>query len=279
MTQVSRRTFCKAAVAALPGTAARAAARPQVPAPTLGIQAGILREPLARDLEGALARVGAIGYTAIELQWYGGNFGRTPRQLRRACDAAALRIPSALVRAGAILVRWESHLAAASEMGLECLAVVNLSEDEAQSLDDWRAWADVFNRAGETARRHGLWLALHNEPHFMTPAGGRVPYDEFIARTDPSSVALSMDAANMIRGGADPLAYLRKHQARYRLGHLKDLTPQGTVGGRFGEGRLPLKEVLAALPPAARARQFIEHPLSAADPFGDLETIRRTVGP
>jgi sugar phosphate isomerase/epimerase len=100
-----------------------------------------------------------------------------------------------------------------------------------------------------------------------------VPYDEFIARSDPATVALAMDAANMIRGGGDPVAYLRRHPARYRLGHLKDLTAARVVGGRFGDGLVPMQAVLEATPDQARPHQFIEHPLGEA-PFDELARIR-----
>lgn len=241
----------------------------------LGVQAGILRGPLTHDFEGTLARLPAIGITSLELQWYGGNFGRSPRQVRAACDAAGVHVTSALIRAGAVLVGWSRHLDAAGELGLRYLAVVNLSEDEVQSIDDWREWADRFTQAGAVARKAGLWLALHNEPAFMTPMDGRVPYDEFIARTDQACVALSMDAANMVRGGADPVAYLRTHGARYRLGHLKDVTPGGAVGGRFGDGRVRWRTLLPHLSEEASRHQFVEHPLSASDPLADLDAISR----
>lgn len=277
MPVLTRRAFCAAAAGLAVRGQGRAASAPEDSAArvaAIGVQAGILRPLLSSDFEATLARVAALGYDALELQWYSGNFGRSPRDLRRAADAAGLVVPSALIRAGAILVGWERHLAAAREIGVEYLAVVNLSEDEVQSLDDWREWADRFNEAGAVARRAGLWLALHNEPAFMTPVDGRVPYDEFVARTDPAGVALSMDAANMVRGGADPLRYLRTHGPRYRLGHLKDVTADNTVGGTFGEGRVPMTEVIAALSTRA-AHQFIEHPLRTGHEFDDLRRIRQ----
>ena len=242
--------------------------------PRLGVQAGIVREALAADFDGTLARLARLGLTTLELQWYGGNFGRSPREVRRACDAAGIQVASGLVRAGAVLVGWSRHLAALHELGASHVVVVNLTEDEAQSIDDWREWADRFSTAGAEARQAGIWLGLHNEPHFVTPMAGRVPYDEFIERSDPASVALSMDAANMLRGGGDPVAYLRRHAARYRSGHLKDVTASGAVGGRFGEGHLPLRAVLDAIPPQARAHQFLEHPLGDA-PFDELARIAK----
>ena len=54
-----------------------------------------------------------------------------------------------------------------------------------------------------------------------------------------------------MRGGGDPVAYLRRYADSYRSGHLKDVTASGAVGGRLGDGRLPLHAVLDALPAAA----------------------------
>ncbi|HTV03235.1 MAG TPA: TIM barrel protein [Luteitalea sp.] len=274
--QITRRGFgATLGALAVVGVAAHGQAGP-TRLRRFGVQAGIVREALAADFDGSLARLAALGITTIELQWYGGNFGRSPQQIRRACDAAGIRVTSALVRAGAVLVGWPRHLEALHVLGASHLVVVNLTEDEAQSIDDWREWADRFSTAGAAARKADLWLGLHNEPHFVTPLEGRIPYDEFIARSNPETVALSMDAANMIRGGGDPIAYLRRHPARYRSGHLKDLTPAGIVGGRFGEGRLPLQAVLDAMPTQARNDLFLEHPLGA-DPFGELARIARLV--
>jgi sugar phosphate isomerase/epimerase len=277
MHAITRRDFA-AAIGTMAGVGVRGLDARTVAGrlPRLGVQAGILRDALARDFERTLGRLAQLGLVTLELQWYGGNFGRSPREIRRACDAAGIQVTSALVRAGAVLVGWPRHLAALHELGASHVVVVNLTEDEAHSIDDWREWADRFSTAGAEARRAGIWLGLHNEPHFVTPVEGRVPYDAFIEHSDPAAVALSMDAANMLRGGGDPVAYLRKHAARYRSGHLKDVTPAGVVGGRFGDGRVPLHAVLDATPMHARAHQFLEHPLGDT-PFDELARIAAMV--
>lgn len=152
MPVLTRRTFCAAAAGlAVRGPARARAAREDLPTQmsALGVQAGILRPLLSSDFEGTLARVAALGYDAVELQWY-------------------------------------------------------------------------------------------------------------------------------VRGGADPLAYLRTHGPRYRLGHLKDVTVDNSVGGRFGEGRVPMAEVIAALSKRT-AHQFIEHPLRSGHELDDLGRIRQLV--
>ena len=249
------------------------------------MQAGSLRAALTRDLAGTLEQIAAIGFREIELQWYGGNFGRTPEQLRAALDRAGLRATSALIHTGAMLVGWERHLASAKAIGIEHLAIVNITEDERQSLADCHEWADRFNRAGEIARKAGMWVALHNEPQFMTPVDGpgtivpsggegRTFYDEFIARTDPALVTLELDVGNMTRAGYDPVTYLQKHPSRYRLFHLKDVPPQGQDGDRpLGKGRVDFQRILSAVPDRDAAHFFVEH---AVDPAAPIDTMRQS---
>jgi sugar phosphate isomerase/epimerase len=251
----------------------------------IGVQAGSLRAALTRDFAGTLEQIAAIGFREIELQWYGGNFGRTPEQLRAALDRAGLRATSALIHTGAMLVGWERHLAAAKTIGIEHLAVVNITEDERQSLADCHEWADRFNRAGEIARKQDMWVALHNEPQFMqfvdnpgtiVPSGGegRTFYDEFIARTDPALVTLELDVGNMTRAGYDPVTFLRKHSSRYRLFHLKDVPPQGQDGDRpLGKGRVDFQRILSAVPNRDAAHFFVEH---AVDPAAPIDTMRQS---
>lgn len=292
---VSRRSFLLAAAAIAAGPRAVASGGSAGPgtraaAPLklkrLGVQAGSLRAALTRDFAGTLEQIAAIGFREIELHWYGGNFGRTPEQLRAAFDRAGLRATSTLIHTGAMLVGWERHLAAAKTIGIEHLAVVNITEDERQSLADCHEWADRFNRAGEIARKQDMWVALHNEPQFMqfvdkpgiaVPSGGegRTFYDEFVARTDPALVTLELDVGNMTRAGYDPVAFLRRHPWRYRLFHLKDVPPQGQDGDRpLGKGRVEFQRILSAVPDRDAVHFFIEH---AVDPAAPIETMRQSV--
>jgi len=283
---ITRRSFLLTATATAAAAgldAARAAAG--APLKRVGVQAGSLRAALTRDFAGTLEQIAAIGFREIELQWYGGNFGRTPEQLRAAFDRAGLRATSALIHTGAMLVGWERHLAAAKIIGIEHLAVVNITDDERQSLADCHEWADRFNRAGEIARKHGMWVALHNEPQFMVAASGPdgagsetreggTFYDEFITRTDPALVTLELDVGNMTRAGYDPVTFLRKHPSRYRLFHLKDVPPQGQDGDRpLGKGRVDFQRILSAVPDRDAAHFFVEH---AVDPAAPIDTMRQS---
>ena len=224
----------------------------------IGLELYSVRHAMRADPERTLAAVRAIGYTDVELLWSWGNFGRSPRQVRDTLDHEGLRAPSAHISPTTILVGWQRSLDTAKLLGHEYLIVPSLQADLGLTLDDWREWADRFNAAGAVARRAGLWLAFHNEADHMKPIDGKVPYDVFVERTDPSVVRLQLDTGNMLQGGGDPMQYLAKHRDRYWSFHLKDVVADRSTDTELGTGVFDFKRFLAAIPDLARKPCYVE---------------------
>jgi sugar phosphate isomerase/epimerase len=232
----------------------------------IGLELFSVRDAMGRDPERTLAAVRAMGYTDVELLWSFGNFGRTTEQVRAALDREGLRAPSAHISPITLFVGWERSLDIAHRLGHEYLIVPSFTGETSRSLDDWREWADRFNTAGAAARRAGIWLAFHNEPDHMTPIDGTVPYDVFVARTDPTVVRLQLDVGNMAMGGGDPLAYLQRYRDRYWSFHLKDVVADRSRDTELGTGTLDFRRLLAAVPDIERKPCYVEQE-GAADPL------------
>ncbi len=224
----------------------------------IGLELYSVRDAMRRDPDRTLAAVRAMGYTDVELLWTFGNFGRTTEQVRAALDREGLRAPSAHVSPTILFVGWDRSLAIAHRLGHEYLIVPSFTADTARSLDDWREWADRFNTAGAAARRAGIWLAFHNEPDHMTPIDGKVPYDVFLERTDPSVVRHQLDVGNMAMGGGDPLVYLQRYRDRYWSFHLKDVVADRSSDTELGTGTLDFRRLLAAVPDIGRKPCYVE---------------------
>lgn len=213
---------------------------------------------MAADPDRTLAQVRSIGYTDVELLWSFGNFKRTPQQVRDVLTREGLRAPSAHISPESIFIGWERSLNTAKLLGHEYLIVPSFTESTSRTLDDWREWADHFNHAGAQARRAGIWLAFHNEADHMTPIEGKVPYDVFVARTDPSVVRLQLDVGNMLMGGGDPMQYLLRYRDRYHSFHLKDIVADRSSDTELGKGTFDFKRFLAAVPDVARKPCYVE---------------------
>jgi len=118
--------------------------------------------------------------------------------------------------------------------------------------------ADKFNAAGAVARRAGIWLAFHNESYHQKPIDGKVPYDAFIDRLDPSVTRLQLDVGNMVIGGGDPMQYLQKYPDRFWLFHLKDTVADRSSDTRLGTGIFDFKRFLAAVPSLSSKPCYVE---------------------
>jgi sugar phosphate isomerase/epimerase len=264
---VRRRTFVQAFGCALAGASLPARRWPgRHHLARVGLELYSVRDAMRKDPEGTLAAVRAMGYADVELLWTFDNFGRTPQQVRTTLDREGLRAPSAHIAPETLLTDWSRSLDIARMVGHDYLIVPSLPAETDRSLDQWRVWADHFNAAGTAARRAGLWLAFHNEPGHMKAIDGTVPYDVFLARTDPAVVRLQLDVGNMAIGGGNPAHYLEKYRDRYWSFHLKDVTADGTHDTELGTGRLELRKLLAAIPEVDRKPCYVEQE-AAGDPL------------
>ena len=236
----------------------------------IGLELYSVRDAMHRDPERTLAAVRAMGYTDVELLWSFGNFGRTTEQVRASLDREGLRAPSAHISPIMLFVGWERSLAIAHRLGHEYLIVPSFTGETSRSLDDWREWADRFNTAGAAARRAGIWLAFHNEADHMTPIDGTVPYDVFVARTDPTVVRHQLDVGNMVIGGGDPFAYLQRYRDRYWSFHLKDVVADRSHDTELGTGTVDFRRLLAAVPEIDRKPCYVEQE-GPADPLASVK--------
>lgn len=95
--------------------------------------------------------------------------------------------------------------------------------------------AERLQRATDVVRARGLEAALH--PHAATHVESADESDQMLERTD---IALCVDTGHMIVGGADPVAFAKRHADRLRHVHLKDV--DGALLERLGNGEIDMDE-------------------------------------
>lgn len=229
---LNRREFLAAAGALAAGTVCRApsaetqsvaggsaAARHAERLERIGIQLYAVRREMQRDDEGTLRRLSEIGYREVE---FAGYYGRSPEQTRAMLERHRLTAPSTHIAYDAIVTGWDRALDDARARGHRIVTIPWLPADARKSVSTWREVASRLNRAGEAARARGLGFAYHNHDFEFTRVDGVVPFELLIAETDPTLVDFQMDVFWLVKGGGDPLAYLRAHPARFSMLHIKD---------------------------------------------------------
>lgn len=228
----------------------------------IGVQLYTLRALMAQDVPGVLRAVAAIGYEEVE---FAGYFNAAPRDVKRALADAGLAAPASHVGALAARDTPGPLIEAAAEVGHETLIVAWLPPEERQSMDQWRAWADVLNGFAAQCREAGLKFAYHNHDFEFAPIDGAKPFDMLLQRCDPALVDFELDLYWTALAGEDPRAILAAAPARFPLCHVKDMDGARRMAD-VGAGEMDFAGIFAA---HRFAHYFVEHD-QAADPIASI---------
>jgi sugar phosphate isomerase/epimerase len=254
----------------------------------VGLQLYTVKDELAKDFDGTLKKLAAIGYKEVEAA---GFYNKTAVEFRKAIEGAGLTIPSAHYSLQDLLNGFEAKLAFAHGLGLKYIIcsfpfVANPGRFHAEkyyeeisrgiTFDDWKWNFDQFNRLGEQTKKAGIKFGYHNHNIEFRKLDGILVYDELLRLTDPALVRMEMDCGWVASTGHDPVAYLEKYPDHYELLHVKDVKPgppslegEGTGSTELGRGTMDWKKVLAAARKASIKHYFVEQEA----PFTDMQVM------
>lgn len=231
----------------------------------VGVQLYTVRSLMAEDVERTLEAVAAIGYREVE---FAGYFERTPAGLRATLDGLGLEAPATHYGLNVFRDRLDEAIEVSATLGHRYLVLPSLPTAERSTLDDYLRLFDEMNRIGEACGRAGLGFAYHNHAFEFEPTGGAVPFDLLLERTDPDLVHVEIDLFWTVEGGGDPLAYFEAHPGRFRLCHVKDRTPDGTMVD-VGKGVIDFRAIFDRSAQAGFEHYFVEHD-QPADPLASI---------
>jgi sugar phosphate isomerase/epimerase len=227
----------------------------------LSIQLYTLRDQLAADRDGTLARLAEIGYTAVEAY----DPTADPAGFRKRADDLGLSVSS--THAYALFDKEAAEVFdAVAAIGTD-LAIIpgGIAHEEFTTADGLRRTADLLNGFAEKAAERGMRIGYHNhwweiEPRFE----GRTALEELADLLAPE-VFLEVDTYWAAVGGADVPALLRTLGGRVLALHVKDGpgvkdAPHTAVG----KGAIDVPSILAAAPDAQR---IVELDTCAGDIF------------
>ena len=242
----------------------------------LGVQLYVLRDMLAKDFDGTLAKVAALGIKNVE---FAGFYKRTAKEVKATLAKEGLTATGAhCLQASMSDDEVQRTIDFCHEVGMPYMiaAVPSIKPNAAGkslgnpfeniSLEDFRWSADRFNTIGRKVREAGMRFAYHNHNIEARRYGDITGFDEIIRLTDPAVVALEFDTGNFIAGGGDPYPYLAKYPHRFELAHVKEwagpFTPTLTSNfpkyANVGEGKTDWKKMMTELKKAGVKQTFIE---------------------
>jgi sugar phosphate isomerase/epimerase len=192
----------------------------------VGLQLYSVRNALARDPWGTLARLAEAGFTRLEAANHhaltdpGVGFGVAAPELRTQLANLGLSIVGCHINPLQldILPRALDYQAELGNTQFGC----DIEFFPYGDRDYVMRRSELYNQVGELARARGMRFYYHNHFQEFQRFGDDDVYDLILDNTDPDLVKLELDTYWMYRGGQDPIEWMTKHADRVILLHQKD---------------------------------------------------------
>jgi sugar phosphate isomerase/epimerase len=254
---------------------------------TVGLQLYTLRNEIGKmGLDKVLEAAAQLGYKNIEMFGYseGKYFGKTPAEVASMLKANGLVSKSGhytsgrqkeMQAKGTLTDNWEKAVADAATVGHEYVICAYLFPSE-QNEANYQTLPDLFNKAAETAKKAGLQFGYHNHDFEFTGRVGNQPaYDFILENTDKNLVKMELDLYWIVKAGADPLAYFKKHPGRFPLWHVKDManTPQKEFA-EVGTGTIDFGSLFKHRKTAGLRHYYVEQDVCKRPP---LESVKISI--
>ena len=178
-----------------------------------------LRDDLPKDPKGVLRKVSAFGYKQIES--YEGKqgmfWGMTAQEFKKYMKELDMTIISSHCNINA---DFEKKVVDAASIGMKYLICPWIGPQK--TLDDYKNFADQFNKCGSICKKNGIRFAYHNHDYTFKDQDGQFPQDILMKETDPALVDYEMDIFWVVVAGEDPISWFKKYPGRFKLSHIKD---------------------------------------------------------
>lgn len=217
-------------------------------------------------LSETLKKVSLAGYTHVE--GYGGIYGTMDeaalKSLRAELDENGLTMPTGHFGLDMLEKEPAQALLIAKTLGMEAIYCPYLMPD--QRPTDEKGWFAFGKRLAEAGKRYqdaGYVFGWHNHDFEFQPlSDGSTPQEQIFA--GGPDLAWEADIAWVVRGKADPFAWIEKEASRIRAVHVKDIAPAGENTDEdgwsdVGHGIVPWKDLMAKLRQTSAKHFVLEH--------------------
>ncbi|MFB9947328.1 sugar phosphate isomerase/epimerase family protein [Rhizobium puerariae] len=217
-------------------------------------------------LSDTLKLVARAGYTEVE--GYGGIYATLDeaalKALRVDLDANGLTMPTSHFGMDLLEKEPEQALLIARTLGIEAIYCPYLMPDQRPAdAGGWFGFGQRLQQAGKRYQDAGLTFGWHNHDfEFKTLADGSTPQEQILA--GGPDLSWEADIAWIIRGNADPFAWIERYGNRITAVHVKDIAPAGENTDEdgwadVGHGTVPWKDLMTALRKTPARHYVLEH--------------------
>ena len=199
----------------------------------VGLELYSVREALAEDLMGTVAKVAEMGYETVEFyRPYYSWTAEYAREVRTHMDDLGIRCLSTHNPPEAFMA--ENHQKSVELNGIigsTTMVMASPPRDvRGGGVDGWKTVAELLTGAQEAFSAADMRAGYHNHQYEwqafegVGEDGPRFPLD-VLADETPAGVTLQLDVGTCLEMEQDPVAWINAHPGRIRNIHCKDWAP------------------------------------------------------
>ena len=240
------------------------------PLKNVGLQLYTLRDTIMKDPDGVLKQVAALGYKEVETFGFneGKFFGKTPKDFKAYLNSLGMSTPSGHYMPAQLRTGWEKTVEAGAEVGQKYMACAYLAPDERKKADDYKQFAELFNKSAEVCKKAGIQFVYHNHDFEFQPVDGELGYDIILKGTDPKLVKMELDLYWATIAGQDPVALFKKNPGRFPLVHMKDIAKtEKREFAEVGTGSINFQRIIDARKIGGIQHFFVEQDVCKQPPI------------
>ncbi len=228
----------------------------------MGLQLFTIRDAMARDVTGTLARVAALGYQEVETYGFDpeaiGYYRLPAREFADRLRQHGLTAISGHYDLNRFATASDADLDRYVDRCIEGAKILGQSyitwpflEEPLRAIEPFTRIVARFNHIGERIAKGGLQFAYHNHGFEFAEQNGRIPYDVVLKDTDPALVKLQLDLYWLSHDSKHPPRYwFDRAPGRYVMWHVKDMHKVSRDYTELGNGSIDYTQIW---PDAARS--------------------------
>lgn len=247
---------------------------------SLGLQLFSVREFVAKDLEGTLEKVAALGYKELEIYGYNGTFfGKTTNEFKTILKNTGIKVVSSHHAAGiankskgSLTEGWDKAVEDLDSLGAKYMVCPYLFPKE-QTHETYALLPDLLSKSGEVTKSAGIQFAYHNHDfEFKKYNDSTLVFDHIITNTPADLVKIELDLYWIIKAGYDPIQYFEKYPGRFPLWHVKDMEAGSKDITEVGHGTIDFDKIFAARKIAGLKQWFVEQDVTKGNMFDSIKS-------
>ncbi|MFC3115914.1 sugar phosphate isomerase/epimerase family protein [Cellvibrio fontiphilus] len=192
--------------------------------PQLSVQLWSIKDDVAKDFEGTLKKLKAMGFQGVE---FAGNFGpyaNDPKGLKAFLDKTGLKASAAHVPFEKLNAE-NFDATVAFYKAIDCKYLIIPMDMRAFTTDGAKEVAADLAAIQTKLTPHGMHTGYHNHEGEMLGEMGKTPWDVIGGNTS-QAVVLQQDVGWTEVAGKDPIAFIKAYPGRTITTHYKASAPK-----------------------------------------------------